>query len=206
MDFRNWTHILSIFSVFLKWMNIFYNFKRGACWEPWVMSQLHQLWGKESSLPLLPPQLYFKAPWRVRPVLTWVGTHSPSSELQLWRWGPMTCWACGQHPQHLAGHTHSDHTVWVGDKRLSLKEVMLPEGGWGGVLSREMHAIFTGHICSTQHVNTASFPSACHNYSAKILRTIYRTKVSTWFLLRCWWSGGGSCQMRELWIGHLGSI
>ena len=114
MDFRNWTHILSIFSAFLKWMSIFYNFKRGACWELWVMSQLHHLWGKESSLPLLPRQLYFKAPWRVQPVLPWVGTHSPSSLLRLWRWGPMSCWACGQHPQHLAGHTHSDHTVGVG--------------------------------------------------------------------------------------------
>lgn len=128
---------------------------------------------------------------RVLSVLTWV---EPTPRATCYGYGAEAPW-----PAELVSSTHSTwlatptQTIWLewGTSTCHERRAMLPEEGWKGALGRDMHAICTGHICSIQHIDTAVFPSACHDYSAKILRIIDRTKVSTWFLLCCWWSGGG---------------
>ena len=105
----------------------------------------------------------------------------------------------------------SIHSTWLATPTQTTRS------GWGQALVTEGGDVTWRRMgrCARQrdarhihrpHLLYSACRRACHDYSAKILRIIYRTKVSTWFLLRCWWSGGGSCQMIELWIGHLGSI
>lgn len=203
MDFRNWTHIL--FSLCISYVDeYFYTLKRGACWELSVMSQLHHLWGKESSLPLLPYSCISNSK---------KGSYSTDSGVE--PTPRATCCGYGAEapwPAELVSSTHSTWLApltqttrgWSGGQALVTKgERCYLKKGMERCAGRDICATCTGHICSIQHINTALFPSACHDYSAWILRIIDRTKVSTWFLLCCWWSGGGSCQLGELWIGGL---
>lgn len=185
------------------WTSIFYTL-RGACWELSVMSQLHHLWGKESSLPLLPTAVFQNS--KKGSCLSWLGWNPlPSYLLWLWSWGTMACWACVQHPQHLTGPTHSDHG-WSGGQALVTKGERCYLKKDGKVRSAEtyvLHAQATSVYPAHQH---STFPKCLPRITAKILRIIDRTKVSTWFLLCCWWSGGGSCQLGELWIGVINSV
>lgn len=84
---------------------------------------------------------------------------------------------------------------------------MLPEEAWKGVLGREMRAIFTGHVRSINHINIAIFLSACHDYSAKILRVSYRTYVSTWLPPYRWgWVDGGRYLLEEWAVNRTSGI
>ena len=122
MDFRNWTHILSIFSAFLMWTSIFYISREVPAENSQSCHSFTTCEERKVLCLFFPYSCISKPHERVLSVLTWVGTHSPSYLLWLWTRGTMTCWAGVQHPQHLTGHTHSDHMAGVGDKHLSLKE------------------------------------------------------------------------------------